>query len=48
MKDVIIFFVVLLLAFYGFVQLVKKCTLNIINCIRIYKNKNTEKGVNNE
>lgn len=47
MKDVIIFFIVLLLAFYGFVQLIKKCTFNIINCIRNYKNKNTEKGDTN-
>ena len=44
MKDVIIFFLVLLLAFYGLIQIIKKCTLNIINCIRKYKNKNTEKG----
>lgn len=44
MKDVVIFFIVLLLAFYGFVQIIKKCTLNIINCIHKYKTKNTEKG----
>ena len=48
MKDVIIFFLVLLLAFYGLVQIIKKCTLNIINCIRKYKTKNTGKGVSNE
>lgn len=45
MKDVVIFFVVLLLAFYGLIQFIKKCTLNIINCIRKYKSKDTEKGV---
>lgn len=42
MKDVVIFFIVLLLAFYGLVQIIKKCTLNIINCIKKYKN--AEKG----
>lgn len=47
MKDVIIFFIVLLLAFYGLIQIIKKCTLNIINCIRKYKNKNAEKGDTN-
>lgn len=47
MKDVAIFFLVLLLAFYGFVEIVKKCTSNIINCIRKYKVKNTEKGDTN-
>lgn len=47
MKDVIIFFLVLLLAFYGLIQIIKKCTLNIINCIRKYKNKNTGKGDTN-
>lgn len=47
MKDVIIFFLVLLLAFYGLVQIIKKCTLNIINCVRKYKRKNTEKGESN-
>lgn len=47
MKDVIIFFLVLLLAFYGLIQIIKKCTLNIINCIRKYKNKNIGKGDSN-
>lgn len=47
MNDVIIFFLVLLLAFYGLVQIIKKCTLNIINCVRKYKHKNAEKGESN-
>lgn len=43
MKDVIIFFIVILFAFYGAIQFTKKCTLHIIKLFRIYHTK-SEKG----